>query len=272
MLPLPLVISPEELANQLHTPGLLILDLSSAEHYQAGHIPGAVHLDPKRLLRGEGPVPNLIPTREQLTALASELGLTADTRVVAYDDQMGPWAGRLIWTLNCLGHEAASFLDGQLAGWKAAGLPLEQHPNTPTPVTPVLGDVPALRMSAEQILNGLERNELCIWDARSAGEYSGEKVVNAQQGGHIPGARHLEWTELLQPGNIPWLKSREQLAALLLEQGIDTHKQVVTHCQTHRRSGLTYLVGKWLGITRLACYDGSWFEWGNRLDLPAETD
>lgn len=211
MLPLPLVISPEELANHLHTPGLLILDLSSAEHYQAGHIPGAIHLDPKRLLRGEGPVPNRIPTPEQLTALVSELGLTPETRVVAYDDQMGPWAGRLIWTLNSIGHEAASFLDGQLEGWKAAGLPLEQHANQATPVQAAIHEVPALRMSAEQILAALENNELCVWDARSAAEYRGEKVVNAKQGGHIPSARHLEWTDLLQPGDIPYLKPREQL-------------------------------------------------------------
>lgn len=272
MLPLPLVISPQTLSPHLNASNLLILDLSSAEHYNAGHIPGAVHLNPARLLRGEGPVPNLIPTHDQLQALYAELGLTPATQVVVYDDQKGPLAGRMIWTLNSIGHEAASFLDGQLEGWRAAGLPLEQHANQAQPGNTEINAVPKLQMNAEQIVAALDTDDLCVWDARSAAEYSGEKVVNAQRGGHIPGAHHLEWTELLQSGPVPCLKPQEQLLALLAQHGIDPDKQVVTHCQTHRRSGLTYLVGKWLGLPRLACYDGSWFEWGNRPDLPVETN
>ncbi|MGA5989262.1 rhodanese-like domain-containing protein, partial [Escherichia coli] len=43
--------------------------------------------------------------------------------VVAYDDEGGAWAGRLLWNLHCLGFEQTSLLNGGIHGWLAAGLP-----------------------------------------------------------------------------------------------------------------------------------------------------
>jgi len=268
---LPLVVEPLALQPLLNQPDLLILDLSSQEHYDQGHLPGAIRMDSRRLLRGSGPVPNLIPTEAQLSELCSELGIGPDTQVVAYDDQLGPWAGRLVWTLHCIGHARASVLNGQLPAWVDAGLELDTAVHQPVPIERHVSLVhPELIMSADQIQTATEQGRLTVWDARSAAEYSGEKVVNASRGGHIPGARHLEWTDLLEPGPIPRLKSAEALKQLLTQAGIDPDQPVVTHCQTHRRSGLTWLVGSWLGMKQLSCYDGSWFEWGNSPERPVE--
>lgn len=265
---LPLVIEPAQLAQQLHDSSLLIIDLSSAENYQQGHIPGAIHVDPQRLLAGEGDIPNKLPNPMQLSTLFSEIGLTENRQVVVYDDQRGPWAGRMIWTLHCVGHQQCSFLNGQLEGWKNASLEIETQPNSPVPSYFEATIDDQLLADVRYISEHLDDPSVAIWDARSAEEYNGSKVVNARFGGHIPGAALYEWTDLLTEDNR--LRPAAEVISELKAQGITPEKTVITHCQTHRRSGLTYLAAKHLGFEQVRCYDGSWFEWGN-LDHTSKT-
>ena len=54
---LPLVIEPAQLAERLDAADLILLDLSSAARYAAGHIPGARWVDTKRTQLGVPPAP-----------------------------------------------------------------------------------------------------------------------------------------------------------------------------------------------------------------------
>ena len=66
------------------------------------------------------------------------------------------------------------------------------------------------------------------------------------------------------------LRIRQDIAEVLQQLGITPDKEVITHCQSHRRSGFTYLVAKALGYPRIKAYAGSWSEWGNHPDTPVE--
>lgn len=269
---LPLVVEARQLAAELNSENLLILDLSAPERYHQGHIPGAISVPAAALLRGEGPVPNKIPSAAQLSALFSAIGLTPDSHVVVYDDQMGPLAGRMIWTLNCAGFNRCSMLDGQLPAWIAADLPLETDINTAQPSQLDIHLDDTLLADIPYILEHLNSEDHIILDVRSPAEFSGEKVINARKGGHIPGAVNYEWTRAMVSAEDWRLRPAGEILAELEALGVTRDKTVITHCQTHRRSGLSYLFTRQLGFDKVRCYDGSWFEWGNNDETPVESN
>ncbi|MBB3190885.1 sulfurtransferase [Halomonas cerina] len=268
---LPLIVEPEQLAAHLDDPSLLVIDVPlKAESHDQGHVPGAIFLDHRRLLRGEGAVPNEVPDAEALSALFSSLGLTRDTHVVAYDDEGGGWAGRLLWTLELIGHTRYSYLNGGIHAWREAGQPLETTSRTPTP-----SDYEAEILHPEVAIDRVELEErlgekgFAVWDARSRAEYDGEKGNNKHRG-HIPGAVNLEWTDAMDKENALRLRDYAELITELEALGLTPDMEVVTHCQSHHRSGFTWLVGKALGFEKIRGYAGSWQEWGNRDDTPIE--
>ncbi|MNF88519.1 Thiosulfate sulfurtransferase [compost metagenome] len=166
-----------------------------------------------------------------------------------------------------IGHRQYHYLDGGLQAWLAEDRPLssEQPAACAGPLELTLDDDPTA--SREYLQSRLGAADLAIWDARSPAEYRGDKAL-AAKAGHIPGAVNLEWTAAMDPARA--LRIRRDLPALLASLGISPDKEIITHCQTHHRSGFTYLVAKALGYPRVKAYAGSWGEWGNHPDTPVE--
>lgn len=75
----------------------------------------------------------------------------------------------------------------------------------------------------------------------------------------------------MDPHNHLRLRNLDTLRSELKKLGITPDKTIVTHCQTHHRSGFTYLLGKILGFQDMKAYPGSWSEWGNDPTTPVET-
>ena len=243
-----------------HSGDWLIVDLRAREDYVQGHIPGSVHL-PDTALRarpGIGQPPPLQVLAKKLAAL----GIGNCTMVVALDDVMGLSACRLIWSLHLLGHRRCGWFCDGVVGWSNIGGAMENGPGSyaTAELTPDLDTT--IDVDREYLLGTL--GSVQIWDCRSRAEYDGT-VARARLGGHIPGALHYEWTDLLNPDGS--VRDTAVLLAELRAIGLDSTQPVITHCQTHARSSLSYVVGLHLGL-QMRTYAGSWAEWGNLEDSP----
>ncbi len=268
----PKLLEPEALINLLSDPDILIVDLCNDALYSRMHVPGAIHVSPQELMCGSVPWTNKLPTEEQLAALVSRIGLTDDKHVVVYDDEGGGWAGRFIWTLDVIEHTNWSYLNGGLVAWHNEGHPTTDEVPAPNAIERGATINRSPIVEAEEIIAYLDtapqdRDELQIWDARSLAEFNGEKVL-AEKGGHIPGATHCDWTSMMDVRDN--MRIRKDALEFLASLGITPDKPTITHCQTHHRSGFTYLLGRLLGFNSIRAFHGSWAEWGNRKDTPIE--
>lgn len=269
---LPLIIEPEALLPLLSSDQILLVAVCSEAVFSAQHIPGSVLIEPAELVCGSKPAPGKLPDSEQLKRVFSRIGLQADRHVIAYDDEGGGWAGRLIWTLDVLGHNRASYLNGGLVAWLQEGHPVtaaESDTAERGPTDYAVNIDRSVIASREEIVAQIEDKGSIVWDARSAEEFAGTRIT-APKNGHIPGAVNLDWLDLMDHSRNLRLRPLDQIQTAMEALGISKDKSVITHCQTHHRSGLSYLVGKALGYD-IKAYDGSWSEWGNHPDTPVET-
>jgi thiosulfate/3-mercaptopyruvate sulfurtransferase len=228
---------------------------SGREAYAAAHLPGAVFVDldahlaaPPSPEQGRHPLPD----PEVFAAGMRAAGIGDDDVVVAYDDDSGAIAARIVWMLRVTGHPAA-LLDGGITAWRGrretgvTSRPTAEFAATPWPSDRLagideLGDGPLL-------------------DARPADRYRGENETLDPRPGHIPGARSLPAREssddrgLLLP--VPTLRAR--LAATGVDRGVAAGW--VSSCGSGVTACHTLLVAEHLGLPPGRLYPGSWSQW-----------
>lgn len=264
-----LIIEPDELEALLGKPDIVIVDLCKPKQYTQAHIPGAHFVPYMDIVRMNKPVMGLLPEAETFSKLISQLGISTDTHVIAYDDEGGGCASRFIWTLFVFGHSKASLLDGGLHSWANEGHPLSNGIPTTTPSDYTLTNTGQHTVDREYILQHLNNDNTALLDARTIAEFSGEKKF-AEKAGHIPGAIRYEWTEAMDKNNNLRILPMEQIQTSLDELGLTKDKEIIAYCQSHHRSAYSWLLLRALGYENVKGYPGSWSDWGNNPDTPVE--
>ena len=221
-------VTTDWLAEHIDDPNVRVVDTNYPEEYEKEHIPGAV-----------GVVDNYYKTSledrthiqgpEQFAETMAALGINNDTTVVASDSHGGLYSLRLLWALRYYGHESFKILDGGLPKWAAEGRPVTAEvPNVPKGNFTPQADrsVIALR---EDVLSAIDDPNTVILDVRSDGERDGSNKRGGKRGGYIPNSVHLEWVNFHTGGDVPIIKSADELRAMLAEVGVTPDKNVITY-------------------------------------------
>lgn len=238
---------------------------AGAQAYQASHLPGAVFADLERDLSGpiasgktgRHPLPDPLVLVQTFTAW----GIDEHTLVVAYDDGSCMFAPRLWWLLRWLGHARVAVLRGGLPAWSAAGKPLSQLPPTRASAAfePRLNAAMlAAVQEVEAAASGADRAAVLL-DARAEERYRGEHEPIDPVAGHIPTAKNLPYTRLVDAG-APRSASDVKAAFESALNG-DADQAIIAYCG----SGVTACALIWAshaaGLAGIALYPGSWSEW-----------
>jgi thiosulfate/3-mercaptopyruvate sulfurtransferase len=276
-----ILVSTERLQQLLIAGDCLVVDcrfdLSDAKKgrndWLSGHIPGAqyAHLDddlasPITDQSGRHPIPEPMV----FAGFLASIGWSEGQLVVACDGGSNALAGRLWWLMRYFGQPAA-LLDGGMAAWKEAGLPLETGSvkSRQVPIPSLQADT-TMVVSSEQVLRNLGSKDNIVLDARSQERFSGQVALLDTVVGHIPGSinRNMQLNldsngKFKNPAIL-----RSEFEALL---GTATAAAIVHSCG----SGVTACHNLFamelaeMGQGRL--YIGSWSEWTRDASRPIAT-
>lgn len=237
--------------------------------YLAGHLPGAVYVDLDDELAGT-PSPALgrhpLPSAASFQRAARRWGVRGDSRVVVYDASGGTSAARAWWLLRFFGHREVRILDGGLAAWERAGLPLEVGDVAHAP-----GDLVA-RPGGMPVLDADDVADLpddgVLLDARAAERYRGESEPVDPRAGHIPGALCAPTTGNLSDDGtfLDDAALGERFAAL----GVDPGARVGVYCGSGVNAAHEIAALATLGVTA-GLYPGSWSQWSSDRGRPVAT-
>lgn len=238
---------------------------SGREAFERGHLPGAVFVDLDQCLSGDtraGRGRHPLPDPEVFAAGMSMLGIGDESVVVAYDDQGGVVAARLVWMLRASGHDAA-LLDGGLLSYSG---PLGTGRPVAAPAHFSARPWPPERLAD---IDDASDPSNVVLDARAADRYRGENEPVDPRAGHIPGAVSLPCRENLDANGrfLPLEALRQRFA----NAGVARGTPVVSYCGSGVTACHNLLAMELCGLGPGRLYPGSWSEYSATNDRPIAT-
>jgi thiosulfate/3-mercaptopyruvate sulfurtransferase len=258
-------------AEQLITQGATVLDVRPAIMQRRGTVVGSVAVTWRQFSEPDFPHQGqLLADPAKLTEQLQWAGVERDRPVVVIGAPPQDWgkAGRIVWMLRNLGHEAAVLVDG---GYRALAttdiaVTTELRHQATQPGDFTIQDGRAWEVQHDELqawvsemqAGRLVASPVIILDTRELREFKGETPYGEQRGGHVPGAIHLHYQDLMDGDGK--LLPRAEIRQMLAEMGISEEAIVVAYCTGGIRSAWVTAVLADLGWAARN-YAGSMWEW-----------
>lgn len=235
---------------------VLVLDAQPSKLHEAGHIPGAVHVD--MFTYG---IDEKDPQAAQRRI--ESWGVSPRRTVVIYDQGGFYLAPRLYYELLYRGHppERLHLLDGGMARWKAAGGAVTQEKTAPPPAgsfpvrhrADVRADLPEVLVAAGDV----QRH--AVVDALEPEMYYGATKF-FDRAGHLPQAVSWPTAEFFNADKT--FKSAEEIRAMASHLGVRPDQQVYTYCGGGIAAAVPFFALRAIaGYPQVKLYVGSQLEW-----------
>ena len=273
------LISAQELMQQLSDPAVRIYDTSvlllaaeqgytsqpGRERFLREHIPGAGFINlSEDWSDTRSPYNNTLPQIDALAEAIGRDGISNDNLVVLYSSSHLMWATRAWWLLRYAGHTNVKVLNGNLAAWLDAGLPVEAGAKVYAAATFSPSERADVFVSTAEMVAGMEEG-VCTVNALSPALYEGTGEFYYGRRGHIPGSRSLYFSDLLES---EFFLPAEQLHQTLEARGMLSASRTLIYCGGGIAATLEGFACALVGQENVGVYDGSMSEWAANEELP----
>lgn len=222
----PLLVTTEWLSDHLESNEFVLIDAGEPLAYRRAHIAGAAGV-PHPYLKGDGS--RLVMEAADFETLARGWGISNDTPVVIYDDNASLHAARVWWVFQRYGHSDTRVVDGGLNAWLDEGRRVTSVARRPSPGSFTAQPDDGTLCTIDQLRGIVTDASMQVWDTRTPEEWNGTAGRGNARAGHVPGAVHLEWRQLMQGPPARRFRPLDEIRASLVEAGIHPEAETVTY-------------------------------------------
>lgn len=197
---------------------------------------------------------------ERLSERLGEKGLDPEKEIVIFAAGADGWGddGRIAWELIAAGYKNVKMVDGGFSALKEAGLPIVKGGTEEKNVKVTVDEIDETHVINTDELKA-NYDDYKVIDVRADKEWKGKTLYGEANGGHLPKAIHIRFTDLFRKDGT--LKSNADITKMFENAGITKEDKIVTYCTAGIRSAYMQLVLEMCGFENTQNYDESFYRW-----------